>query len=407
MIVFVDNLTEGMVLQEDLLTRQGRLIIGKGVTLKAQHLKVLKSWGVSEAHIVDDSFQEKEGGVGSAGDEFLAQARDFVTKRFAGQDLEHPFLAELVRLASLRYAQWLASGKQFKAAPVPEEADVPNTTSKQHPKLLVRGIADLVTLPSVYFHITEVINSPHASSSAVAKIVSKDTNLSLKLLRLVNSAFYGFPGQVDSISRAITLLGTNELTTLALGISVLQTFNKVPQDLIDMEAFWKHSIRCGLFAQVLCSYKVGISEETMFVGGLLHDVGRLVMLRQIPEQYSQVMRFARQQRISMEQAENKLLECTHSDVGGALGSAWNIAPSMIRMIGDHHHPERERYQTEASLLHVANILAHAFCEDPPIAESCPAVDIKAWDSQGISPGVLSAAVIQVDRMFRDVVNIFL
>ncbi len=407
MIVFVDNLTEGMVLQEDLLTRQGRLIIGKGVSLQAQHLKVLKSWGVSEADIVDNSFQHKEPAGGTLQQEHLETARSFITQHLGCFDLRHPMLSELVRLASQRYAERLASGTAFPSLAADNKPLLPAVVERQHPTMLVRGLSDLVSLPSVYFHIVEVIHSPQASSAMVANIVSKDSNLSLKLLRLVNSAFYGFPGQIDSITRAITLLGTNELITLALGISVVQTFKHVPVDLIDMEAFWKHAIRCGLFAQVLCSYKVGVSEETMFVGGLLHDIGRLVMLRKIPEQYSRVMNYARQQRLPLEQAEQQLLECTHSDVGMRLGDDWNIAPNLIQMIGDHHQPARERYHTEASLLHISNLLAHVFGDDAPGAEAWPAFDSKAWDSQGISPGVLAAAVIQVDRMFRDVVNIFL
>ena len=407
MIVFVDNLTEGMVLKEDLLTRQGRLIIGKGVTLQTQHLKVLKSWGISEADIVDDSFQEKEDATEPIDQEYLEQSRELMSRRFGGYDLEHPFMVELLRLVTLRCAEQLVNGEGLPPQPFKSDIPINSDVHQQHPKLLIRSLDDLLTLPSVYFHIVETIKSPHSSSARVANIVSKDSNLSLKLLRLVNSAFYGFPGQIDSISRAITLLGTNELTTLALGVSVVQTFNRIPQDLIDMETFWKHSIRCGLFAQVLCSYKVGIAEETMFVGGLLHDIGRLVMLRQIPEEYERVMRFSMAQNVTMFEAEQQLLKCTHGDVGRTLGESWNIAPALIKMMGDHHGPEKERYQTEVALLHIANLLAHTFSDHSPMTQRYPSIDLNAWNSQGLSPGILAATVVQVDRMFRDVVNIFL
>ncbi len=406
MIVFVDNLEEGMVLSSDLLTRQGRLIIAQGVTLEAQHLKVLKSWGITEADIVDNSIAAATPLPEPVSAQEQQQAASFLALRFHAADVQDPFFAELYRLATKRLARQLADGYPLPqihslAAPACEQIE------QIVPGRLVRAAGPLISLPEVYHQIVEALNSPRVTSSMIADIVSKDTSLAMKLLRLVNSAFYGLPGKVDSISRAITMIGTNELTTLALGISVMQTFARVPGDLIDMERFWKHAIRCGLFAQVLGSHKIGMSEERLFVGGLLHDIGRLIMLSTLPEAYSCAIHGAREEHEPLYVAEQRLLGCHHAELGGLLGKEWNLAPALIRMIAGHHTPGQDLYGPESCLLHIADLLAHLFCNEAPLVVELPRIQLKAWQVLGLSASILAPTVSLVERMYRDIVAVFL
>ena len=213
--VFVDDLIAGMVLANDLVTPKGRFILAEGATLQANHLKILKSWGITEAIIADGSYIPKTEEPLEINAASNATAEEFLHQKFKAHNLEHEFIAEVYRLAHHQWATRLSQGQTLPVLTeinLPEEVKV-NTMS---PAQLIRGEVQLASLPNVYTRVVETLNSSRASSSMVADIVSKDSSLSLRLLRLVNSAFYGFPAKIDSISRGITLLGSNELTTLAL-----------------------------------------------------------------------------------------------------------------------------------------------------------------------------------------------
>lgn len=404
--IFVDDLVEGMVLSSDLTTSKGRFILAEGATLQANHLKIFKSWGVTEADIIDDSCNNDVQQKIRVDADSLAVAESFLSEKFSELDREHEMIAELFRQAQQHLAEKLAEGFQLptlKDITPSDDEDAVRTSPAQ----LIRGEIQLASLPNVYTRIVETLNSPRASSAAIANIVSKDSSLSLRLLRLVNSAFYGFPAKIDSISRGITLLGTNELTTLALGISVVRLFQDIPNELIDMETFWKHSIRVGLFAQVLASHKVGLSEEKLFVGGLLHDVGRLVMLRKIPEKYAQVIIRSRREKSPLNRVEQKLLHCDHAEIGRLLAKEWRLTPTLTQMIGGHHSPAMDRFPLEACIVHIADLLAHACGDELLITTQVPPLQTKAWETIGLSPSILAPTILQVDRLFRDIIRVFL
>jgi len=404
--IFVDDLMEGMILANDLVTPKGRFILAEGAILQSNHLKILKSWGITEAEIVDDSYSAKPEPKLEVDEKSARTAEDFLRQKFAVVDLEHEMLAELFRQSHLHLSRRVNEGFTLPALlPLspPTELDTSRTSAAQ----LIRGEIQLVSLPNVYTRIVETLNSARASSNLVADIVSKDSSLSLRLLRLVNSAFYGFPAKIDSISRGITLLGTNELTTLAIGISVVRMFQDIPENLIDMETFWKHSIRCGLFAQVLASHKVGLSEEKLFVGGLLHDIGRLVMLRKIPGKYIHAILMSREEQIPLYRAEQRLLHCDHAEIGRMLAKEWHLTTALTQMIGGHHSPAMDRFPMESCIIHVADLLAHACGDELLMTTQIPPLHAKAWETIGLSPSILGPTIQQVDRLFHDIVRVFL
>ncbi len=403
--IFVDDLTAGMVLAEDLVTPKGRFILAEGATLQANHLKILKAWGITEACIADESCGEMADAKIEVDDQSATMAREFLLEKFSALDLEHELIAELFRQVHLNLSERISTGYSLPVlAPLPQTDE---GTTRTSPAQMIRGEIQLASLPNVYTRIVETLNSPRASSSAIADIVSKDSSLSIRLLRLVNSAFYGFPAKIDSISRGITLLGTNELTTLALGISVVRLFQDIPNEMINMETFWKHSIRCGLFAQVLASHKIGLSEEKLFVGGLLHDVGRLVMLRKIPEKYTRAIHLSREEKLPLYRAEQKILHCDHAEIGRLLAKEWHLTGPLTQMIGGHHSPAMDRFPMEACIVHVADLLAHACGDELLMTTHIPPLQVKAWETLGLSPSILIPTIHQVDRLFHDIVRVFL
>ena len=148
---------------------------------------------------------------------------------------------------------------------------------------LLRGDLQLSSPPTIYFELQKVIENPAKSLADAAFIIEKDSTLSLKLLKIVNSAFYGFPSKISSIDRAITLVGSQELQQLTLCTIVIEKFSELPGELISMAEFWARSLKCALIAQEIDSFLDKEFANSIFVCGMLHNIGQLVFFRRLPE----------------------------------------------------------------------------------------------------------------------------
>ncbi len=405
-LIYVDDLHEGMVLASDLQTPKGRFILASGAALRPEHLKILKSWGVYEANIADDSLGEEYHKQQEELAAFDDQAEAYLLRRLILNDLEQEPLNTTYRNALRRCSKRLQQG--WVPVVIASDLSVPEMEPAYlNPVQVVNGEIELFALPDVYNRIVETLNSPTATSHKVAEVISKDASLTLRLLELVNSPVYGFAGKIESVSRAVSLLGTNELTTLALGVSTVQNFRSIPNEVLDMESFWKHSIRCGLFAQFLASHIDGVSEEKCFVGGLLHDIGRLLLLQQNSELYGAVMEMGRKKQTSMSQVEKEYLRTDHALVGKLLAGKWKLPISLTRMIGGHHAPSASQFQLEACIVHVSDVLAHTCGDEAIMVNEIPKLQVQAWEELKLPVDVISSTIRQVDAEYLRIASIFL
>lgn len=226
------------------------------------------------------------------------------------------------------------------------------------PDELVSDVSELVSLPRAYQRISEMLEDPRYSAADIGKVVAHEPALTAKVLRMVNSAYYGFPSQIDSIPLAITVLGARALRDLVLATSVASAFSRINTQLVDMADFWHHSIYCGITARLLSKrLKLGQSEQ-LFVAGLLHDLGKLVIYTKLPEQATQVLtRFAEsQQPVFM--LEREILGFDHADVGLALLKHWQLPEVFQQTTAYHHEPSAElTHADQVALIHVANALS--------------------------------------------------
>ncbi len=407
-LVYIDDLIEGMVLGEDLFTPTGRFVLAAGAALQANHLKVFKSWGIIEVAIDELSLGEEYDQSQEDVAEFFERAESYLWRRFVLNDMEVEPLTTLYRHVVHRFATSLQHGWDpiaFSDAALPAKEQEGRTPPLSVAQLL-KGDVEIVSLPTVYTHIVELLDQPGSSSFKLAKVISKDANLTVRLLRLVNSPFYGFSGKIDSVSRAVSLIGTNELASLALGITVIKQFQNIPADLLNMDSFWRHSIRCGLFSRILAD-KMGEKDvEKYFVGGLLHDIGRLVMLDRMSSQYAGAIVRAREEHLPMYRAEQERLQTDHSIVGKMLAEKWRLSPALIRMIGSHHSPRLAHYSKEACIVHIADILAHACGYEVLLVNEVPGLQIKAWEEIGLAEEVIAPTIKQVDAEFKEIVQVF-
>lgn len=414
--VNIDALKPGMVLSEDLKHPNGRLLLGKGVKLDLSHLRILKIWGIVGVEIEGVTEDLRPPALEEIDPAVLQAAEKFTQKRFACANLDHPFLQELFRICTLRRAQRMVlkqtSGgdgmsADREAAPIYESQPMyPFSDRKKDLNSLVEQDVNLASLPHIFTEITKVIGDPRSSAIHVADVISKDPNLSVKLLKIVNSAFYNFPSKIDTISRAVMIVGSKQLSTLALGTSVLKIFQDIPADLVDMKSFWEHSIACGIGARMIASYKNISNTERLFVAGLLHDLGRIIIYKHLPRQGRETLLRARRTNCLLRFSEFETLGFDHTQIGGMLLRKWALPFILEQAVEYHHEPFRSKHPLEATIVHIADILINALGLGTSGERFVPPIIPEVWTDLRLPTEMFAKIVQLIDRQVEEVIHNF-
>jgi len=227
------------------------------------------------------------------------------------------------------------------------------------PQDLVTRNVRLVSLPEVCIQVQALADSSHTTADDIADVVSKDTALTTRLLKLVNSAYFSLPRKIDTVSRAVNMIGMRELRNLTLAASAAEVFSTIPPDLIDMAGFWQHSVYTGLLARNLAQCCNVLHSERLFTAGLLHDVGRLLMLMKVPEETANAEAMRLQSRRDICELEEDLIGFSHAEVGEALLLHWNMPDNLCASIRYHHDPAAaDNAHLESAIVHIADQVTH-------------------------------------------------
>ena len=268
------------------------------------------------------------------------------------------------------------------------------------PRELVTGSVDIASLPDIFFKVNEMVDDPYCSASDIGEVIKLDAPFTARLLRLVNSPFFGFPSRIDTVSRAITVIGTRELRDLVLATSVIRNFAGIPEDLITMDHFWRHSIYAGLVARILATHCREVNLERYFVAGLLHDIGSLLIYRKLPELARETLNRSNYNGQVLHEAEREVLGFDHADVGGELLGSWKLPESLVEAIAFHHAPERAaNHPREAAITHLANIVVTAI--ELGHRGPVPPLAVEAWEMTGLSIDILEPTIAEADAKFAD------
>lgn len=252
--------------------------------------------------------------------------------------------------------------------------------------------------PLIYERLVQVINDPRSGAADIALVISEDSGLTARLLKIVNSALFSFPRRIETVSQAVTVVGTSQIRELALATSVISMFDGIPTDVVDMRSFWHHSLACGVTARVAAGHRREDNVERFFVAGLLHDIGRLVLFMNESEEAGTAVRMAEEEELPLFLAERQLLGCDHAQVGEALMERWNIAPSFREAVGYHHEPARaRRFPVEAAAVHVADAVAHGLAWGRSGETRVPPFDPAAWDTLGVELTLLPMILDEAER----------
>lgn len=269
-------------------------------------------------------------------------------------------------------------------------------------------LARLPSLPEIYFRINDVINDPESSFGDVADIISNDTSLSSRLLQIVNSSFYNFPAKIDTVSHAISIVGTRQLRDLALATLVMTAFKGVPEDLVDMKSFWKHGVGCGIAAWVIALLCRESNPERYYLTGILHDVGRLIILANHPETSQKIMERSQAGDQLVNVVEREILGFDHGAVGAELLHSWNLPDNLSEVIRYHHSPlEATDYAVETALLNLADVFAKSMELGCSGDRRVPPLEPEVWDRLELEVRSLPVLWEQIEKQYNETIDIFL
>ncbi|MBI4806028.1 MAG: HDOD domain-containing protein [Desulfovibrio sp.] len=373
----IKQLQPGATTAKDVTSPDGRVLLAKGCTIEPWHLGLFQGLGITDVEIEDPNAQKRRD-----------QAIDYVREFFAFVNPDNPTVISLYNFAVDLVEQKLDQGWSLpslsvrRAENVEHLADVfPMEIVK--PERIVDHETKLASFPDVYFRLRKEIDTQKASVNRLGALVSQDVGLASRLLKLVNSPMYAVAKPVESIDRAISIIGINELSTLALGISAINYFKGIPPELIDMATFWRHSISSGIFANILAKAMGEKNTERFFIAGLLHDAGRLILFKEMPYASSDALIFARENVLPIVEAEQTVFEFTHTSVSEHLLRQWNFPPQLSDLINFHHDPLSASNPREAAVIHVADVFANAMDIATGGMYVLPQFEEKAWDLLGI------------------------
>lgn len=276
---------------------------------------------------------------------------------------------------------------------------------------LVKGVGNLITLPDVFIRINQQVEDPNSSISEIAKVAGQDPSFTVRLLRVANSSFYGLSSTIDTVSKAVSIIGTSQIRSLALATSVASTFEGLPNSLVSMQDFWKHSLYCALITRILAKRAGRCDPDAVFTAGLLHDIGELVIFNRMPQQAKEVLLLVLDSadELPIYQAELQLMGFDHSQVGGELARQWKLPPMLEECIEFHHNIHAKlRFPREVALVHIANILAlmaEIRSLDP---QDVSPIDPAAWGVVGLKADeVIREAVEEVQEEILEAEQLFL
>lgn len=261
----------------------------------------------------------------------------------------------------------------------------------------LQEVKNLPTLPGIVAKLTRMAEDPDTTTEQMGRVISKDHILAAKLLKLVNSAFYGFPQKISSLSSAIILLGFNVIKSLIISASIFELMESSDVEL------WEHSLGTAVAASILAK-RLGIKDpEEVSTAGLIHDIGKVAVKMELPEQYDEILNIVEMKKVSMFEAERLVLGLDHAEVGGWLAKSWFLPRKLVEPISCHHLPKSSREEPLASaILHFSDVLIRGLGYGHGTDIWVPPLSKFAWETLGLSAQDLDEILAQVEENLWEV-----
>lgn len=276
------------------------------------------------------------------------------------------------------------------------------------PHELVSNFTKLSSLPEVYLKVRDAVESTDATVEEVAALIMSDPAITARLLKVVNSPLYGQQRRVETVSRAINVLGLQQVHDIALASSVTSTFAGMPVTLMDVRRFWTGSLACGLAARALGKRAGLVDSERLFVVGLLSRLGHMVMYDRIPQLAAVALSHADRTGQPLYLVERQLIGCDFAAVGCELLTLWQLPVSIVGMIQDHVEPQAAQSSAiGAAIVHLASAIADTFTSTQGTAVNGQSFDTYLWEATGLTPESLLEAEKQIRGEFAAAIEVFI
>ena len=239
------------------------------------------------------------------------------------------------------------------------------------------------TLPKVLESVASALEDPDVNFESVSDLIEIDQALTSQILRLANSAFYSTQGNVSRVNQALLVLGAVVTRSVVLSSAVLDIRN------VGLRGFWEHSLGCAVAAGALAKALGRCHPEEVTAAGLLHDLGKVVLYKELPEVFEQILARAADEKRSFREAERALLAADHCDIASWLVDKWRFPACLAEPIVFHHTPTQARIAPdETAIVHVANSLVRGLGYGSGGDGLVPAIDARAWKRLGLTPALL-------------------
>jgi len=271
---------------------------------------------------------------------------------------------------------------------------------------LVNSVEEIVSFPEVYLRVNQLLEDAESTATQISEVISQDPGLTAQLLRMANSPIYGLSKEVDTVVRAVNIIGTKRLRYLVLATTSLKVFEGIPNDLISMDDFWLHSLYCGLAAKALADDIKGMQPDALFVAGQLHDIGQLLMYSRLPDLAREAVLRSIEEPDEPELylSERDVIGFDHAQLGAQLARDWHWPAMLVATIGWHHEPEKaDEFEQETAVVHIANslaVLAELNTSDVDETDA-PRIHPSAWKTIGVSEDVIPEVLESIRGQFEE------
>ncbi len=278
-----------------------------------------------------------------------------------------------------------------------------------NPDKIVETINTIPTLPTIYQNLINVMEDPNATSDDIAKVISYDQAASFTVLRIANSPLFGLTGQIQSISQAVMHLGFIEIRNIVLALSVINLVKKKNSfPYLPLTDFWKHSIATGTAAKLIAQTVAPRESENAFLGGILHDIGKLILIIYFEKDYRKVFENFNSSKELISDAEKRVLGFTHAEIGGMVAEYWEQPDLIVNIVKYHNIGLVEsNFEKTTAIVHLGDIYARAIGLGNPGDNMIPKPNHKIWDHIDLPNDFFVLNIPNLTISFRSIVSMLL
>ena len=344
--ISVNDSCIGRILGDDIYDSSGRRLLSRGTEITRKTLEILTAREISIIDVADIRREESE----TPGKPDLSSYPNFFTM-WDKNDIP----PEIFEMTAHQYS----TSKFDIFLPVKKDLNQAELILNVLPMEDVKKKGNLFTLPEVYYHISKTLSSPTSSAADIGKAISKDPSFTTKLLQLANSSLYPSTHRISSITEAVSMIGVDQLAVLSVGIAFTRSFQSTILEASTMQNFWKHSIATGIASKYLAEKEGFKDTEIFFIGGLLHDIGKILEYSAIMDSAYILHSLCYLMKREQQDIEHELLSFDHAQVGAAYIEDNNLPKDLYDIIRHHHKPDRANNPKRTRIVHLADIIVNA------------------------------------------------